>query len=183
MEAKRALILPGHGGKDSGAIGNSIDNGNQMYESKMNLNVSLKLKGYLESNGVIVDISRKTDIYISPSDQLKMANRIKYDVVIAVHHNAGGGDGWEVVHNNNKESERLADLIGVQFQSLNNGHGKNPTFVSGRSLALQKCKYPTVYTEFCFVDTKDMSVADTLTEQYKEANAIAYGVLQFLGLK
>lgn len=180
---KRVLILPGHGGKDPGAHGKSTENKSTIYESKLNLNVSLKLKEYLEKNGVTVDISRKTDIYISPSNQLKMANRVKYDAVIAVHHNAGGGHGWEILHNTDKESERLADLIGAQFNSLNEAHGKNPTYNSPRDLALEKCKWPTIYTEFAYLDTNDINVVDTLAEQWKEANAIAYGVLQFLGLK
>lgn len=180
---KRVLIIPGHGGKDSGAIGKSYETNGTILEAKLNLNVSLKLKEYLEKNGIIVDISRKTSVYISPSDQLKMANRTKYDAVLAIHHNAGGGHGWEILHNTDKESERLADLIGVQFQALNESHGKNPTYNSPRDLALEKCKWPTIYTEFCYLDTDDLKVADTLTEQWKEANAIAYGVLQFLGIK
>lgn len=183
MEPKRVLILPGHGGTDPGALGKSQENGSKITEAKLNLNVSLRLKQKLEENGVIVDISRTTDAYVSPSNQLKMANKIKYDAVLAIHHNAGGGDGWEILHNKDKDSEKLADLIGAQFASLNNAHGKNPTHVSPRSLALQKCKWPTVYTEFAFLDTKDISAVDTLSEQWAEANAITWGVLQFLGLK
>lgn len=180
---KRVYISVGHGGSDPGAIGRGVTGG-IMRESKINLNVALRLAQKLREAGVDVMLSREDDqTFVNISTMKRQARAFKADCVIGVHHNAGGGKGWEVLHQQNKESERLADLIGTQLNALNEAHGKNPTYVSSRSLGLMTCEIVTVITEPFFLDTEDVRDIDELSEQWAEANAIAYAVLQWLGLR
>ncbi len=56
-ENTRVIIIdPGHGGIDPGAVGKA-----GTLEKDINLSISLFLKGYLEKNGEIVILTRKTD--------------------------------------------------------------------------------------------------------------------------
>lgn len=180
---KRVLIIPGHGGKDPGCSGVSTKNGTRIKESKLNLNVAMGVKSKLEATGkVYVEISRTSDdVYLSPSQQLALANKGVWDVVLLIHHNAGKGKGYEVLWN--KESDRLLALeIAKQFKALNTPHNGG-VVNSPRSLAFDKCKWPCAYTEFAYLDTpSDMALVDTLDGQNKESNAIAYGTLVYLGL-
>lgn len=180
---KKVYISVGHGGKDPGAVGKDA-NGKPLRESKINLNVSLKLAELLRSLGFLVLLSRETDDkFLTPNQMVAQAKAFRSDLVIGVHFNAGGGDGWEVLHQNTKESERLADAIGTEFNKINNPHGKNPTYVSPRNLGLMKSNMTTVITEGAYLDTVDVLEVQTLAGQHEYADAIFAGVCQYFGVK
>ena len=59
---KKVFLDPGHGGTDSGAVGNNLK------EKDINLAVGLKIKSYLEERGVSVRMSRETDMAVNLSN-------------------------------------------------------------------------------------------------------------------
>lgn len=78
------VIDAGHGGKDPGARGSSIN------EKTINLAVALKLGNLIsEKHGdVKVIYTRKTDVFIELDERANIANRNKADLFISIHTNA-----------------------------------------------------------------------------------------------
>lgn len=86
----KIFIDSGHGGKDPGAIGNSL------YEKQLTLSIALKIKAYLdEYEDVKIKMSRTTDKYLSLTQRTDAANAWGADVFVSPHINAGGGEGYE----------------------------------------------------------------------------------------
>jgi len=89
-EGKKFIILidPGHGGNDTGAIGNF-----GLKEKDVNLDVALRLEKYLNkqlSNYPEIEIflTRKDDVFISLEDRVKMAKAINADIFFSIHTNS-----------------------------------------------------------------------------------------------
>lgn len=77
------VIDPGHGGKDSGALGSFSK------EKNINLAIALKTGNYLEKylNNVKVIYTRKDDSTVDLLDRPKMANKNNADLFISIHAN------------------------------------------------------------------------------------------------
>ena len=74
---------PGHGGTDPGAVGDYYN------EKTANLDVSLEARDYLELvSGVVVGMTRTTDVTVSLADRCAFANSGGYDRFMSQHHNA-----------------------------------------------------------------------------------------------
>jgi N-acetylmuramoyl-L-alanine amidase len=81
----RTIMLdPGHGGKDSGAIGRRL----RVREDSMALDLARKIKVVLESAGINVVMTRNRDEFIPLSRRAQMANKSGADIFISVHINA-----------------------------------------------------------------------------------------------
>lgn len=169
----RIFIDKGHGGSDSGAIGNG------MKESKINSDVADWLCKLLTEAGYEVMVSnplggKKLEL----SERQSMAVAFKADISISIHHNSGGGDGSEVwVEHNDIKSIALGTLILSEFSKLNNIRGlkvKVSTKDASKNylamLNIPNCI--NVLTEFAFIDTKDAFSVDSLNDRKSEAQAI-----------
>ena len=102
------IVDAGHGGIDSGAVGNSL------IEKDLNLRASNYMVKRLKEIGIPTKVTRDSDEYL-PKD--KRVRRILglYDnspstILISNHINAGGGEGAEVVYSLKNDST-LADMI------------------------------------------------------------------------
>lgn len=94
--AKKIVVDAGHGGTDSGAVGNGI------IEKDLNLKISKYIFNRLKELGADVYITRNSDETLSPAERV---NRVKNAfgnssdvVVISNHINAGGVDGQNVTN-------------------------------------------------------------------------------------
>jgi N-acetylmuramoyl-L-alanine amidase len=78
------VIDAGHGGKDSGAKGSTVD------EKVINLAVALRLGNLIaeKCDDVKVIYTRKTDKFIELDERANIANRNKADLFISIHANA-----------------------------------------------------------------------------------------------
>ena len=78
------VIDPGHGGKDTGALGKVTT------EKALNLAVALKFGALIEENlpDVKVIYTRKTDKFIELSERAAIANRNNADVFVSIHCNS-----------------------------------------------------------------------------------------------
>ena len=92
----KIVLDAGHGGSDSGAVGNGI------IEKDLNLLITQYMYDRLNELGIPVKVTRLTDETISPTDRV---NRVlssfgnSRDVILLSNHiNAGGGDGAEVIY-------------------------------------------------------------------------------------
>lgn len=94
--SKKIVIDAGHGGTDSGAVGNGI------IEKDYNLMISKYIFNRLKELGADVYITRDSDETISPTERVNRVKNAFGDssdvVVISNHINAGGGDGQSVTN-------------------------------------------------------------------------------------
>ena len=82
-QVKTVILDPGHGGDDSGAIGQR-----RVYEKKVVLDLARRVKRKLQSSSVRVLLTRDWDIYLGLSQRAKYANRQKADLFVSIHVNA-----------------------------------------------------------------------------------------------
>lgn len=80
---KIVIIDPGHGGKDTGAIGYK-----KLREKNAVLKIALKLGKYLKRYGFRVYYTRSRDIFIKLRNRTHFANLKKADIFISIHANA-----------------------------------------------------------------------------------------------
>lgn len=81
---KIIVVDPGHGGKDPGAMANSL-----VEKKDLNLTISMYLKDLLDENGSIqVYYTRQSDVYPTLQERCDLANEIEADFFLSVHNNA-----------------------------------------------------------------------------------------------
>lgn len=84
IKKQRTIVIdPGHGGKDSGAIGNGLK------EKDLVLKISQFLGDELKSMGYKVLFTRNKDVFINLKDRTAFANKKNADIFISIHINAG----------------------------------------------------------------------------------------------
>lgn len=81
-EVKTIVIDPGHGGKDSGALGANAQ------EKDIVLTVGKLLKKELEKEGFNVKMTRDKDVFIELGQRANLANQWDGDLFISLHCNA-----------------------------------------------------------------------------------------------
>lgn len=84
-EVVRTVVIdPGHGGRDTGAIGPS-----GVKEKDVVLDIGLRLKRMIEASlGVRAVMTRSTDVFLPLEERAAIANRHKADFFISLHVNA-----------------------------------------------------------------------------------------------
>ena len=96
MNEKKIVIDAGHGGTDSGAVGNGI------IEKELTLKIATYIADRLRNLGANVTLTRDTDETLDPSERvrrvLKAYGNSKDVLVISNHINAGGADGQSVTN-------------------------------------------------------------------------------------
>lgn len=105
------VIDPGHGGKDSGAVGRS-----GLTEKEITLDVALYVKKILQviAPNIKVILTRKDDTYVSLEERIRIAHSNKAQIFLSIHVNSSevaSSSGFEVYSldvANNKHSEKLA---------------------------------------------------------------------------
>lgn len=102
------FVDPGHGGRDTGAVGNGLQ------EKNVTLAIAKKIKSIAEREyeGVQVRLSRSSDVYLSLNERTRMANSWGADLFTSVHINAGGGTGFEsFIYNGNYSRKVQTDRV------------------------------------------------------------------------
>ena len=90
---RKVFIGAGHGGTDSGAVGNGC-----LLEKDLNLSIARACGAVLERHGVKVRLSRTKDENDPVDQEVKECNAFAPDLAVDIHNNAGGGDGAEAFH-------------------------------------------------------------------------------------
>lgn len=94
--SKKVVIDPGHGGTDSGAVGNNL------LEKDYNLLISKYMFERFKELGIPVAITREDDITLSPTERVNNILSKFGDssdvIVISNHVNSGGEDAYYVVN-------------------------------------------------------------------------------------
>lgn len=174
----------GHGGADWGASEYGL------VEKVMNLVTGLECKRVLLSYGIQIMTSREIDKSVSLQERVRMANAWGADYFISIHYNAGGGDGVESIHSIFMgKGEALAKAV-VAAINKHTGQNLRPRATYTKVGDDRKDYYAVIrgtnmdaiIVESGFIDSEDRYLFDTPEEQRAMGRAIAYGVLDFLGI-
>ena len=171
------IIDPGHGGKDSGAIGIG-----GVLEKDVILPISKRITEVLERNGIQVIMTRGSDYFVTLPGRVTMAERANADVFVSIHANSAGANrpevsGLETYHYDS--GLRLAQIVHSKIlQSLN---VRDRNVRKARFYVLRKTSMPSILVETGFLTGRD-DAAKLRTSAYQNqmADAIAQGILQYL---
>ncbi|MEQ7806148.1 N-acetylmuramoyl-L-alanine amidase [Priestia aryabhattai] len=181
---KKVWLDAGHGGTDSGALGNDLR------EKDLTLQFVLHAQAYLEHHysDVEVQVTRSTDVFVSLSDRASRANVWGADVFVSMHINAGGGTGFETyIHPTrdlNQSPILQKDLHTEIFtEMLNFGTIKDRGLKTANYAVLRETTMPAVLTENLFIDTvTDADKLKNATFVREVGEAHARGIAQYLSL-
>ena len=175
MKNTKILIIKGHGGSDVGAVSGNL------IEKTMNSITATAMYNYLKSQGftnVTLD-NENTDV----DQEVILANSGSYDIVISVHYNAGGGDGFECYyHSSNSKAKNLCLAIETQIKAI--GQNSRGIKLGDNYKIIRKVTPMSIILEGGFIDNAtDRQLFDTQNGQENLGIAYAKGVMQYLGVK
>jgi N-acetylmuramoyl-L-alanine amidase len=178
----KVFLGVGHGGTDSGAIGNGFK------EKDLNLSIALACNEILVNHGVTVMMSRTKDENDTITEEVWECNNFEPDFAVDIHNNAGGGDGAECFyHHSGGKGKPLAENILTEIVKTGQNSRGTKTRVnsSGKDYYafIRETTAPAVIVECAFIDNlNDIKIIDTNDEQYQMGVAIAKGILRTLGI-
>jgi N-acetylmuramoyl-L-alanine amidase len=85
------VIDPGHGGRDTGAVGGGLT------EADVVLDLAQRLEGRLAASGVTAVLTRGHDQSPSTEERVRLADEVGADVLISLHCDSGGNGGGQGV--------------------------------------------------------------------------------------
>ena len=180
------VIDPGHGGEDSGAIGNN------QYEKDYTLKISKYMYDRLRELGVPVTLTRDADVTLTPMERVNRILSAYGDdsnvIVISNHLNAGGGTGAEVIYalrNSNTLPESVLKNLSLAGQTIRKAYQRtlpsNPEkdyyFIHRNTGNTQP-----LIVEYGFIDDTPQQ-NQFLNNNYKElAEAVIKSILEYKNL-
>ena len=109
LKMRRVVIDPGHGGRDTGAIGP-----HGVREKDVALAIARDLAQRLRALGFSVILTRHDDSYVSLDERTRIANQARADLFVSIHCNAArrrtlsGVETWTLNVSSDRYSTRLA---------------------------------------------------------------------------
>ena len=183
---KKIVIDAGHGGIDSGAVGNGI------IEKDLALKISKYMYDRLKKLGVNVKITRDTDETLTPTERVnRVLNAFGNDsdvLVISNHINAGGGDGAEVIYalrNNDTLSKLILQELSKEGQNIRKAYQRKlPSNPSKDYYFMQRNTGNTesITVEYGFLDSKGDDVAQLKNNWQNYAEAVVRAIVEYLNL-
>ena len=176
------VIDPGHGGADSGALGNN------QKEKDYTLKISKYMYNRFKELGIPVEITRDSDITLNPTDRvnkiLSSFGNNKDVIVISNHLNSGGGTGAEVIYalrNTSTLANNILDNIKNTGQKARKVYQRRlPTDITKDYYFIHRNTGNTepLIIEYGFIDDKNN--IDFLNNNYQElAEAVIKGILTY----
>ncbi|MFC7784113.1 N-acetylmuramoyl-L-alanine amidase [Rossellomorea sp. GCM10028870] len=179
---KTLMIDPGHGGLDPGATYRGFE------EKVFNLSTARIVQNYLMENyKVNIIMTRTEDKTLSLSDRSTLANVSQPDFFLSIHHNAGGGSGFEsYVYSGSVPAQTFiyqniihdAVMTAIKpFNVVDRGKKRDNFHV------LRETNMPSLLVEVLFVDNpRDISLLNNAEFRNAVAVAIARGIAKALEL-
>jgi len=189
------IIDPGHGGKDSGALGKNVN------EKDVALSISRKLANILIKKGFKVIMTRNRDVYLPLKSRPDAANKFNGDIFVSIHCNSAGKDvtGIETyvyapsdtpttyskeTPSANNEGDKYAKNsanLGYNIQtSLAKLNQVDRGLKHARFAVLKYSSVPSVLVETGFLSSpSDESKLKTDSYQSSLAQAIAEGIMRY----
>jgi len=181
--AKLVWLDAGHGGKDSGGVGNGL------MEKNIVLAMAKRVGAILTGDytGVDVKFTRTTDVFYELTERTNMANKAKADLFISFHTNAGGGTGYEDYVHDKKASQTSKDFqekIHEHASAVVSKYGlKNRGKKTANYAVLRESDMPAVLVETAFIDTDDAKLLKNAAFIEEMCQAYAAAIASQLGGK
>ena len=194
-EGQVCIVLDaGHGGDDPGKIG---INGSK--EKDINLAITLKVKAYLEANGVKVILTREDEngLYDAGAENKKVQDMKRRIAIIeeaqplatvSIHQNSYTEEyvnGAQVFYyKDSKDGEALASLLQESLRARLDPENHRQMKANDSYYLLKKTQIPTVIVECGFLsNSKEAELLSGEEYQDKVAWAILMGIMQFVNEK
>jgi N-acetylmuramoyl-L-alanine amidase len=151
---KIIVLDPGHGGQDPGAVSKNLR------EKDVNLEIAKRVRIHLENEyEVKVTLTREGDSTVSLEARSNLANAIKADYFCSIHHNAGGGTGFESYRYNGRipnDTRIFQEIIHREVIKVITGkYNKRDRGIKTANFhVLRKTKMPSVLLEILFIDNE-----------------------------
>lgn len=191
--SKKVIIIdPGHGGIDGGMVGSSTG----VYESKINLEISLKLRKYLEESGSLVLMTRDEDIGLYTDggsirkkknedlrNRKKLFDESSADLVISIHSNSFQESkyyGAQSFYNPTcEDSKQIAEFIQEELVRVLDNANTRKAKSKKDVYILKNVKVPTVIVECGFLSNpKEERLLQNSDYQEKIAWSIYVGIIK-----
>ena len=192
---KRIIVIDaGHGGEDSGAIGES-----GVYEKDLNLEIAFKLGEYITSAGYEVAYTRTEDKLLYKEEEnikgmrkisdlknrIGIANSYTDAIFLSIHMNSYGAkscSGLQVYYGvGNEEAHRLANDIQSEVVSRLQTANKRQTKSGAGLYLLENSQNPAVLIECGFLSNPEECEKLSQKEYQKELSfAILCGIIKYM---
>ncbi|ART75834.1 sporulation protein [Sutcliffiella horikoshii] len=182
---KLIVLDPGHGGQDPGAVFQRLQ------EKVVNLDIAKRVRAYLEKEyEVKVMMTREGDSTVSLEARTNLANSVKADYFCSIHHNAGGGTGFESYRFNgsnafSSKSKTFQEIVHREvINVVTSKYNRRDRGIKAANFhVLRETSMPSVLLEILFLDsTEDRALIQH--EMFKEdvSAAIGEGIAKALAL-
>jgi len=182
----KLYIDAGHGGTDSGAVGNGL------VERDLNVQVANLLADLMRGSGVTVKQNRTASgagATMGLNDRIKDANNWGADAYISVHTNSAAGTagtGFEIFHfSGGGKSKEMATAIDNEVRKFWTSRGIKTRVEGGKDFfaVIRDTKAPAVLAEMAFLNNpsdaaklKDPKWLLQIAEAYAKGICAAFGV-------
>lgn len=175
----KICIDPGHGGKDSGAIGYT-----KTQEKDHVLEIAKLAGKYADIQGFDVIYTRTTDKYLSLAERAEIANENNCDIFVSIHNNsyedpkAHGIETWS--YPGSIEGLKISKIVQAEMikaSGLTDRGSKTANFG-----VLRRTNMPAVLVEIGFISNPDEEQL-IMQKDFKDkmAKAIIKGVCEYFG--
>jgi len=195
---KTIMLDPGHGAKDTGAIGH------RYREKDIVLKIALKLRVKLRQMGFRVLMTRTGDTFPSLHDRTELCRKYKPDLFISIHCNSGGKSGqargvetycmtpagesstadskpsFKVEEGNKYDKSNARLALEIQRMILAYTGAKDRGIRRARFFVLKHASCPAVLVETGFLSNEfEESLLGASSYQKRIAAAIAEGIRRY----
>ncbi|MCU7667958.1 SH3 domain-containing protein [Bacillus thuringiensis] len=181
LKGKTIVLDAGHGGKDSGAVGNALK------EKDLTLDMVKRVKSKLENNGASVILTRKDDTFITLGGRTSISNDSNAKAFVSIHINSSDSPsarGVETYYHNHSDSGLRKNSSSLATSILNELLTASSMPNRGvRDANFQVIKYnhkPSTLIELGFIsNSSDAGIMADTTYKNKAAEAIAKGISKY----
>jgi N-acetylmuramoyl-L-alanine amidase len=175
-------IDPGHGGKDSGAIGV-----NDLREVDVILPIALKVAAILDRQGIATQLTRNSDYFVGLDERVVMSRQAGATLFVSIHANSIDGRpdvrGLETYHYSLGES--LANTVHSTILDYFNNQKRiridDRRVRSARFLVLRKSMIPAILVETGYLTSpEEAPLLGDPNYQNTMAEAIAQGIIKYI---
>jgi len=176
LAGKKIMVDAGHGGKDSGARGQTL------LEKNINLDVAKRTAQRLALMGAHPVMTRDSDVFIGLYDRPRMTNELPADLFVSIHCNATGsswvgtGTGTYYCHPQSKElAVVMQDALAPVLRRQDTGVHRE------RFCVVRETQIPAVLVELLFIDNPVEEKLLAMPEVRQQAAAgICEGLRRYL---
>ncbi len=180
-------IDAGHGGHDGGAYGGFSK------EKDIALTVSKLVAEFLQPHCKPF-LTRENDVFLSLATRPTMANNVNADAFVSIHCNSAdnaSASGWEIFTTRGQNnSDKLAEAVGLRYGAANPNlkarfdESDGDLDKEANFAVIRGTNCPSCLVELGFISNQAEELILNNTQfQRDSAEAIALGVLDFLGIK